>query len=187
MPLTFADVYAIPQVAVASDGTVGLAWTDTSCNVHFAFDDLANSGPAGPGSGGSARISECSPQDFANIFTKFDIGAGAGELAVVITYGTGFNTTTTDVMNVGRGSVATMTLLARDTTVTAGSPRIGMTSSGEFVAIWSTESRGVWGVHRAAAAPSPESPFLVEAPFFSLGTPAVEGVHPRGDGRFLLV
>jgi hypothetical protein len=187
MPLTFADVYAIPQVAVASDGTVGLAWTDTSCNVHFAFDDLANSGPAGPGSGGSARISECSAQYFANIFTKFDIGSGAGELAVVITYGTGFNATTTDVMNVGRGGIAKMTLLARDTTVTAGSPRIGMASSGEFVAIWPTESRGVWGVHRAVAAPSPESPFLVEAPFFSLGTPAVEGVHPRGDGRFLLV
>lgn len=186
MPLT-SDVYAIPQVAVASDGTVGLAWADTSCNVHFAFDDLANVGPAGPGSGGSARISECSLQEFANIFTKFDIGAGAGELAVVITYGTGFNTTTTDVMNVGRGGVATVTLLARDTTGTAGPPRIGMTSSGEFVAIWPTESRGVWGVHRAAAAPSPESPFLVEAQFFSLGTPAVEGVHPRGDGRFLLV
>src|SRR4051812_19995459 len=62
-----------------------------------------------------------------------------------------------------------------------------MASPSEFVAIWPTESRGVWGVHRAAAAPNPESPFLVEAPFFSLGTPAVEGVHPRGDGRFLLV
>jgi len=187
LPVSFTDMYAIPQVVVGTEGTVGIAWTDRSCHVRAAFDDLKNPYPAGPQLNGEALVSDCSPDYFANIFTRFDIGAGAGELAVVITYGTGFNATTTEVMNVARGGAATMTLVDRDSTVTAGAPRIGMSSSGEFVAIWPTELRGVWGVHRAPATPAPGTAFLVEAPFFSLGTPAVEGVHPRGDGRFLLV
>lgn len=84
-------------------------------------------------------------------------------------------------------AVGVGTVVDRDSVVTTGRPQIGMTGSGEFVAIWPTEARGVWGTHRDAGAPRPGSPFLVEAPFFSMGTNAVEGVHPRGDGRFLLV
>ena len=186
MPLP-DTTYGSPQVAVASDGTVGLAWIDDACNVHFAFDSLNLPNPSGPNAYGSARISECDPVNFANILTKFDVAAGGSELGIVIAYGTAFSSTTTEVVIVGSGGVRSMNFMDRDHGVTVGSPRIAMDPSGEFVALWVTTSRGVWAVHRPAGSTSPASPFLVEAPFFSLGTPGIEGVLSRGDGRFLLV
>src|SRR5690606_12162714 len=56
------EAHTIPRVAVSPDGTVGLAWTDTSCNVHFVFDHLASPSLTGADSSGSVRVAECSPQ-----------------------------------------------------------------------------------------------------------------------------
>jgi hypothetical protein len=187
LPLAQSDVYTGPQVAVSRDGTIGLAWADASCYLHFAVDNLLTPGGNGPTVHAPARVTDCTPLEFANIFTQLDVGAGAGDVGVIITYGTAFNAAATDIaVSAGDGSV-TMSLVGRDTPISTNRPRIGMSSSGEFVAIWPTSTGGVWGVHRAASTAMPEAPFVVEAPHFVVATPAVEGVHPREDGRFLLV
>jgi hypothetical protein len=180
-----ADLYTTPQLAVGSDGTVGLVWVDEACRVHYAFDNLARPAPFGLDAAGSATVTECDPSNFANIFTQYDTASGGDKLAIVIRYGTGFNATTTELLTISRGVAPSAIVLDRDGTAVAGRPRIGMSHTGELVASWATEERGIWAFHRAAALP--ELPFLVEPPFFSYGTPAMHGVHSRGDGRFVLV
>lgn len=172
------------QVSVAASGTVGIAWADVNCGVHFAFDDLLTPVSGSP-TDVSVLVSECRPF-FSQVFTSFTMAAASNEMGLIIRYGTEYNAVTTELLSVKRGGGATVTLLDHDTPATTGSPQIGATDAGELVAIWATSDRGMWGVHRAASG-SASAPFLVHAQNFSLATPKVEGVLSRGDGRFVLV
>lgn len=187
VPLDLSESERGPRVAVGSDGTVGIAWIDKSCNVHYAFESLSNLAPGAPDTIGSARVSSCNQMDFGSILTDFDLAADANALAVLITYPASVGVDATELLTVRRGTAATMTPLSRDGLARPGSQRIGMSSSGEFVAIWPMRDGGVSGVYGESVSTGPGLPFVVEAPFFSLGTPDVHSVVPRGDGRFLLV
>lgn len=174
-----------PQVSVSDDGTVGVAWTDTSCQLHYALDKLSNLGSYDSGLTGAIRVQECAGY-FNNIYTMFDIAAGANEMAAILQYGTDFNATNIEVIRVNANAQASSKLVEKDSSIKAGSPKIAMTPSGEFVATWATESRGVWAARRPSGGET-GAPFLVEPPFFSLATPSVTGVYSRGDGRFVFV
>lgn len=173
-----------PHVSVSDDGTVGVAWTDTSCQLHYALDKLSNVGPYDSGLTGAIPVRVCTPGYFNNIDTKFDLAAGANEMAAILQYGTDFNATNIEIIRVNESAQASSKLVEQDSSVKAGSPKIVMTPSGEFVATWATESRGVWAARRPSGGET-GAPFLVEPPFFSLGTPSVTGVYSRGDGRFV--
>lgn len=175
-----------PLVSVSEDGTIGVAWTDTSCQLHYALDKLSNLGPYNSGFTGVIGVLECIPGYFNNTFTKFDIAAGANEMAVILQYGTEFVATNIEMIKVNANAQASSKLVEKDSGLTAGSPKIAMTSTGEFVATWATVERGVWAARRPPGGET-GAPFLVEPPFFSLGTPSVTGVYSRGDGRFVLV
>jgi hypothetical protein len=175
-----------PQVAVALDGTIGIAWIDNSCQLHYVLDKISNLGSYNSNGAGVVRVRECSQGYFSNIDTKFDIAAGGNEMAVALQYGTGLNTTNIELITVNASAQASSKLVEQDSAHKSGSPKIAMTGSGEFVATWATGERGIWAVHRPSGR-EVGTPFLVEAPFFSLGTPAVDGAYARGDGRFVIV
>lgn len=175
-----------PLVAVSDDGSIGVAWTDTSCQLHYALDKLSNLGPYNSGLAGVIRVLECIPGYFNDTSTKFDIATGANEMAAILQYGTEFVATNIEIIRVNANAQASSKLVEKDSGVTAGSPKIAMTSTGEFVATWATVERGVWAARRPSGGET-GVPFLVEPPFFSMGTPSVTGVYSRGDGRFVFV
>lgn len=172
------------QVSVAPSGTVGIAWADANCGVHYAFDVLQTPVTSGL-TDASVPVTDCRPY-FSQIYTAFKMAAASDELALVIRYGTDFDAVTTELVTARRGAGATVTTLDRDASGTAGTPQIGANDNGELVAFWATVTRGMWAVHRPANA-QPGAPFLVQSPSSGLATPMVERVLSRGDGRFVLV
>lgn len=105
-------------------------------------------------------------------------------MALVISY-SDFDQRTIELLTVKRGAPAQLSMLDHDRGSADGQPWVGMTASGELVALWATAERGIWASHRPPNS-TPSAAFVVEPPFFQLGTPGVEGVYPRGDGRFVL-
>lgn len=173
------------QVVISNDGTVVVNWTDSDCRIHYAFDNMQSFTSISSDSIGSVQIEECDAK-FTSPFTQFKSAAANGELGFIIQYWSNTYSINTQVALVRRDGVATSKLVDRNAGGIAELPGIDMTSTGELLAAWATEERGVWAIHRAAGSDL-SNVFLICEPFFSLGTPFVNGVYSRGDGRFVVV
>jgi hypothetical protein len=163
---------------------VAIGILQDNCSLGYAFDSLANTSAIPPASAGSVTLSDC---DVNSSSFNFRVGRASTEMAIMAAYNVSFTEHRLRIIRIPMGGNLTSTVFDQNILAPhAIAPRMAIMPSGELLAIWDTYDWGIQGSHRSAGgAQGPAFEVEPSAPLF--GASRVEGVYPRGDGRFALI